>query len=264
MTNTESSNLRLWIILLLCIACALSFGLGIYIGIGLAQMPIDAPEENTIEATDVPVETAPETTEKNNGFVSGLAPIPELIDDAQAVADPVTKETEPTIPETVPKPTEPVIEETEYYEPEPTKSSSETVSKPTIEETKPDTEMSELEMLACVIYQEAGGSSHCDDCRRRVADVVLNRVASGSFPDTIYEVLTQRSQYGRFYWTGIKWADRATNPYEAKNVERAWRIAEEVMNGQHSDVYGKGYVWQAEFVQGSDGFWCCGHFFGRY
>lgn len=35
------------------------------------------------------------------------------------------------------------------------------------------------------------------------------------------------------------------------------------LNGQHSDVYGNGYIWQAGFVQGSNGFWHCGHFYGR-
>lgn len=34
----------------------------------------------------------------------------------------------------------------------------------------------DVELLACVIYQEAGGDTCCDMCRRRVADVVLNRV----------------------------------------------------------------------------------------
>lgn len=131
------------------------------------------------------------------------------------------------------------------------------------EKTESDVGMSELEMLACVIYQEVGGDAHCDDCRYRVADVVLNRVASDEFPNTIYEVLTQEGQYGMFYWTGIKWADRASNTYEAEAVERAWRIAEDVMNGNHSELYGNGYIWQAGFEQGTDGFWCCGHFFGR-
>ena len=125
-----------------------------------------------------------------------------------------------------------------------------------------DVGMSDVEMLACVIYQEAGGDLCCDDCRRRVADVVLNRVESEWFPNTIYDVLTQEAQYGRFCWTGIVWPDRADNPGEAHAVERAYRIAEEVLNGQHSELYGNGYVWQAEFPQG-DTIYCCGIYFGR-
>jgi hypothetical protein len=123
--------------------------------------------------------------------------------------------------------------------------------------------MSETEMLACVIYQEVGGNAHCDECRRRVADVVLNRVADDRFPNSIEKVLTAKNQYGRFHYTGIKWASSHTNPSERKAVERAWRIAEEVMAGKHSDLYGKGYVWQAGFKQGTSGFWCCGHYFAK-
>ena len=126
-----------------------------------------------------------------------------------------------------------------------------------------DVPETELEMLACVIYQEAGGDGCCDDCRRRVADVVLNRVEDSRFPNTMRDVLTAYQQYGRFYWTGIVWADRASNPGEKYAVERAYRIAEEVLNGQHSELYGEGYIWQAEFTQGKSGFWHCGTYFGR-
>lgn len=123
----------------------------------------------------------------------------------------------------------------------------------------------ERELLACVIYQEAGSDACCDDCRRRVADVVLNRVESDRFPyaNTIHEVLTAKRQYGRFYWTGVVWPDRASNPGEKHAVERAYRIAEEVLSGQHSELYGQGYVWQAEFKQGKDIVCCCDIYFGR-
>ena len=197
-------------------------------------------------------------------------------------AIPETEVVEPTecttAPEVTTEPSMPVVEETKPAETEPTKpttttkpsssnktesdkkpSSNSTATKDTADKGK----MSEIEMLACVIYQEVGGSKHCDECRRRVADVVLNRVADPRFPDTIEGVLTAKNQYGRFYYTGIKWADRHTWPGEKKNVEKAWKIAEEVMAGNHSDLYGKGYVWQAGFKQGTSGFWCCGHYFAK-
>jgi hypothetical protein len=145
-----------------------------------------------------------------------------------------------------------------------------TVSKPTEptratvgEDTIPTVNQRDVELLACVIYQEAGADAQCDDCRRRVADVVLNRVASEHFPDTIYEVLTQKNQYGRFYYTGVKWPERASYDSEKHAVARAYRIAEEVLRGNHSELYGKDYIWQAEFVQGTSGFWCCGIYFGK-
>lgn len=121
----------------------------------------------------------------------------------------------------------------------------------------------DVEMLALVIYQEVGGDMHCDECRRRVADVVLNRVADDRFPDNIYDVLVQPGQYGKLSWTGLVWASRANSIWEAPAVDRAYRIAEEVLMGKHSELYGAGYVWQAGFVQGKDNIYCCGHYFGR-
>jgi spore germination cell wall hydrolase CwlJ-like protein len=140
------------------------------------------------------------------------------------------------------------------------------VNKPTTIPTEPATTpetMSDREMLACVIYQEAGGNGSCDNCRRYVADIVLNRVNDPRFPDNIHDVLTAPSQYGRFHWTGVKWADRAKYETEKEAVARAYQVADEVLAGEHSELYGNGYIWQAGFAQGSDGFWCCGHFYGR-
>ena len=62
---------------------------------------------------------------------------------------------------------------------------------------EPDLE--DVEMLACVIYQEAGGDACSDECRMYVGDVVLNRVADSRFPDTIEGVLTAKFQYGTFW-----------------------------------------------------------------
>lgn len=166
--------------------------------------------------------------------------------------------TAPIIVETTIMPTEAETIHIEETEPAP-----EVTRAPTTPETVFSNTMTEREMLACVIYQEAGGDAICDDCRRRVADIVLNRVADSRFPNTMYEVLTAKQQYGRFYWTGIVWPSRASNAGEAHAVERAYRIADEVLAGQHSSLYGNGYIWQAGFQQGNDGFWCCGHFYGR-
>lgn len=134
---------------------------------------------------------------------------------------------------------------------------------PVVVQEEPAYSQEDLEMLACIIYQEAGSDACCDDCRRRVADVVLNRVEDERFPNTMEEVLTQKSQYGRLHWTGIVWPERAELQQEAHAVERAYRIAEEVLTGQHSELYGNGYIWQAEFVQGEGTVECCGIYFGR-
>lgn len=120
-----------------------------------------------------------------------------------------------------------------------------------------------VEMLACVIYCEAGADSISDDTRRMVGDVVLNRVEDSRFPDTIEGVLTQRAQYGRFHWTGIVWPSRADSDAESAAVDRAYRIARELLTGTHSDLYGEGYIWQAEFRQGKDQVYSDGIWFGR-
>ena len=121
----------------------------------------------------------------------------------------------------------------------------------------------DTERLACAIYNEAGGDMCSDECRVNVGDVILNRRDDPRFPDTIEGVLTAPGQYGRFSRTGIVWPERAQKPEEAAAVERAWRIAEALLAGEHGEMYGAGYVWQAEFEQGSDGFWLDGLFFGR-
>ena len=176
-----------------------------------------------------------------------------VIKEADAAVMKTELPTEPTEPE----PTEPT-------EPEPTEVTEPESTEPTVDESiiYEDYEYT-LELLACVIYQEAGGDAVCDDCRYRVADVVLNRVADPRFPDNIYDVLTARSQYGSFHWTGVVWPDRARYNCELHAVERAYDVAADILNGNHSELYNQGYVWQAEFVQGSDVIYCCGHYFCR-
>ena len=197
----------------------------------------------TTEATEATEETVPETTEET---------IPET-----------TEETVPETTEAAVKPTEPKpsTSNPKPSTPAPTEPNDIPTSTPVTNLTKkPETDR---ELLACVIYQEAGWDKSCDECRRRVADVVLNRVAHEHFPNTILGVLTQKSQYGRYYWTGVVWPSRASSASERHAVERAYRIADEVLAGQHSELYGNGYIWQAEFRQGTSQVYHCGTYFGR-
>lgn len=119
----------------------------------------------------------------------------------------------------------------------------------------------ELEILALIVYQEAGGDKVSDDTRRLVAQVFLNRVNDSRFPDSFYEVATAKRQYGRLYWTGIVWPDRASSQAEAHAVERAYKIAQEVLESDEP-VCPAGVIFQAEFVQGDiyaekDGMYFC-------
>lgn len=180
--------------------------------------------------------------------------------------------TEPTTETTiVTEPIETTIPETTIVTEPPTIETTEQETKPPIEETTPETiaiepielEPHELEYLSIAIYCEAGSDRCCDNCRRRVADVILNRVADDRFPDSILGVLRQEAQYGTFGWTGVVWPDMSYRESEKKAVERARRIAEEVVSGQHSELYGQNYIWQAEFIQGYDWIYCCGIYYGK-
>lgn len=119
----------------------------------------------------------------------------------------------------------------------------------------------ELEILALIVYQEAGGDAVSDSTRKLVAQVFLNRVADDRFPDSFYDVATAESQYGRLHWTGIKWPDRASSEVEAHAVERAYTIAKEVLEAKEP-VCPAGVIFQAEFIQGEvyahqDGMYFC-------
>lgn len=128
----------------------------------------------------------------------------------------------------------------------------------------PEADWAVQEQLAVGIYREGGGDSVCDDCRVRIADVMLNRVADPRFPDTLEEVLTQKGQYGTMYWDGITFPKRAAEPEEFHAVERAYETAEAVMSGTHSELYSQGYIYQSEFPDlGHDAFEHCGIYFAK-
>lgn len=127
-------------------------------------------------------------------------------------------------------------------------------------ETPPYTE-EELEILAIIIYQEAGGDACSDDTRMKVGNVFLNRVDSPLFPDTFEEVALQDWQYGTLSQTGLKWPDRASYDVEQHAVERAYDIAKRCL--EEDRILPSNVVFQAEFEQGDgtycyqDGFYFC-------
>ena len=121
---------------------------------------------------------------------------------------------------------------------------------PTEQETEPTYKQEDLELLALAIYQEAGADYCSDETRMMVGSVAMNRVEDDRYPDTIYEVLTQKSQYGRLHWTGPVWPERADRKEEAHAVARAYTIAERILQGE--SVLPEDVIYQAEFPQGSE------------
>ena len=107
----------------------------------------------------------------------------------------------------------------------------------------------ELFCMAAVIYNEAGGDMCSDEHRAMVGYVVLNRVNDPRFPNSIREVLEQRSQYAGM-GDGVKFADRYTKPFEQHAVERAYRVAQEVLENRNNIPIPRNVVFQSEFKQG--------------
>lgn len=115
---------------------------------------------------------------------------------------------------------------------------------PVIEEEPID--VKELELLAHLIYAEAGADWCADEMLYGVGSVVLNRMASDLFPDTMYEVI---------YQTGptLQYACTVDGNIEKEPDERAYRIAEDLL--RNGPTMPPNVVFQAEFEQG-DGTYC--------
>lgn len=97
----------------------------------------------------------------------------------------------------------------------------------------------ELEMLAHLLGGEAGADWCEDKMLYYVGSVVLNRVKSAYFPNTIKDVIFQKGQYS-CTWDG--------NYYRTPS-ERCYRIAEELLT--YGSLLPEDVVFQAEFEQGS-------------
>ena len=134
----------------------------------------------------------------------------------------------------------------------------------------------DLEKIAWVIYMEAGADNICDDCRRRVADIILNLTEckitnTGNdyyWPDTISGVIAGGG-INPYQNMGNKcaWPDTAHHKYERHAVERAFRIAYEVLTGNHSEIYRQGYFYYAGAnaygFEPETAIHCCGIYFMR-
>lgn len=120
---------------------------------------------------------------------------------------------------------------------------TETVAEPSNsieEETQTELETkyteNDFELLARVIEAEAGGES--DYHKLCVGTVVMNRVASDKYPDTIEGVIYQPGQY-----------QCVTNSHINKEPsESSYEAAESILDGRR--MFRSSVVYQAEFIQG--------------
>lgn len=113
----------------------------------------------------------------------------------------------------------------------------------------------DLFYLAAAVCREAGGAS--EEIQLLVANVVINRVKSSFYPDTIYGVLTQHRQYGMMWKYGVSFPKEA----DEETIAHCYEVAERILGGEI--VCPENVLFQAEFVQGSgiykqfDGFYFC-------
>lgn len=106
----------------------------------------------------------------------------------------------------------------------------------------------DLYCLAAVIWQEAGSTYCSDRLQLMVGNVVLNRVNSKQFPDTIRGVITSKCAYGTMYWNGVS-IPTATDSITKSAIDRCYSNAKKLLEGHR--VLPDNVVYQAGFVQGS-------------
>jgi len=103
----------------------------------------------------------------------------------------------------------------------------------------------DLFCMAVVIYREAGSNWCSDEMQQLVGCVVLNRVTSDKFPNTIRKVLKQYKQFNCLWKYGIHFPKNTDK--DAK--DRAYKNAKLVLEGKVSCP--ENVVYQAECRQGS-------------
>lgn len=105
-----------------------------------------------------------------------------------------------------------------------------------------DYDYDDVEMLAAAMCQEAGGESSYT--RRLCGNVIINRVNSPNYPNTIHGVISQPGQYAFYPSCGHEF------PYWAsESLKEACRAeARDLLNGNL--IAPAGVVYQAEFIQG--------------
>ena len=93
-------------------------------------------------------------------------------------------------------------------------------------------------LLARVMYSEAGSEWLSDEWKMAVGEVVLNRVASPEFPNSIFKVVTQPRQYGNLAYSSMRPSARCA------------ALAVRLLEGERV-LNEPSVVFQANFVQGS-------------
>lgn len=116
----------------------------------------------------------------------------------------------------------------------------------------------DLDLLARLVYAEAGANWVPDWVQQATASVVLNRVKSGHYPNTIRDVIYQPGQYGPA-WNGSIYckASQKCVRNARKALESGGTIPKDVL-GQSGHISGKVYRSYHDRVIGSTIYFCYG------
>lgn len=101
-------------------------------------------------------------------------------------------------------------------------------------------EHSDVQLLAKLITAETGSSS--DQAQIAIASVVMNRVNSAKFPDTVFEVIYQKGQYSPT-WNGS--IDNEPDEQALKNALYVYQNGSQIPSN---------VLYQSRYIQGS-GIW---------
>ena len=118
-----------------------------------------------------------------------------------------------------------------------------------VEKEKSEKKVNEKDVyrLAQLIYSENGIS--CDKCKLLTGIVVMKRVKSKHYPNTIEGVISQRGQYAVYI----------NDTIDCKPDNSCLNIARDILENELEKKYPDGLVYQSEFLQGSSLYLHCGN-----
>ena len=112
----------------------------------------------------------------------------------------------------------------------------------------------EMRLLETILALEAQDEPF--EGQKAVVEVIFNRVLSPDFPDTVYDVLSQKGQFATWKWRN--------KPYNTPNKTQTDAIAEVIANGNQNTVLPEGYVFfSVGKVNGTDFIKIGNHQFSR-
>jgi N-acetylmuramoyl-L-alanine amidase len=109
-----------------------------------------------------------------------------------------------------------------------------------------------LTCLAFNVYFEARGEPVAG--QYAVAEVTMNRVASGRYPDTVCGVVHQKNwdPLRKRYVSAFSWNELDERPsLEDETFRRAWEVAEAVYYGRHTPTLAGALHYHARYIQPS-------------